>query len=417
MPPQLRLSRVRATNYKAFEAPIELELAPLTIIFGRNGSGKSALTRLPLALAEALSGLDSPGLPLQARGIGFGNSLLSFVHGAINGEFSVGATIQASDGKMLDLDVVIHKDPKSAARLPGQWIGRWELRSDGKSIAVFSWNRRDKHYDVEGVPGTAAPVSFSGLLPLLADRSVHPVVNVLRPTPHVIHLGASRGIPGEDFVVQQPNTPLDVGLTGTNTRRVLGSLRSSSHSELLAAVVDRVRQCFDYDLRVQDVAQGAVQGTVLEAKPCGRSTWLPLSETGTGLAHALPVIVQYVLAAHPSEDNPPPSTLACEEPEAHAHPQIQARLADVILAVGGMDGCRTLIETHSETFVLRVRRRVAEGLKPESVALYWVDDEQATTCVRRLSVDHQGNVENWPEGWFDTAMDEVSAIHRAMGHT
>ncbi len=78
--------------------------------------------------------------------------------------------------------------------------------------------------------------------------------------------------------------------------------------------------------------------------------------------------------------------------------------------------CSTLVETHSETFVLRIRRRVAEGaLRPQDVALYWVDDEGATTEVRRLYIDDHGHIEDWPDGWFDTAVQEVRAIHRAMG--
>jgi len=72
-----------------------------------------------------------------------------------------------------------------------------------------------------------------------------------------------------------------------------------------------------------------------------------------------------------------------------------------------------LIETHSETFVLRIRRRIAEGLPPEQVVLYWVDDESIQTVLRRIGFGEDGSVEGWPEGWFSTASDEVRAIYRA----
>jgi len=416
MLPPLRLLQVRASNYKAFEQPFELDLAPLTLLFGRNGSGKSALVRLALGLAEALGGGDSPGLPLRVGDISLGNSLLGFVHGAVsNGEYGIGATVLGGEGQPLHLDVLVRKDPRTTLRLPGQWIERWSLRAGDDELETFSWNRTDKRYNGSLHPEHAAPATFAGLLPVSADGGFHPLVARLRPTPQVIHIGAARGIPGEDFIVQQPKVTLDVGSTGLHTRRVLGALRTHPRPEILQAIVEMVRACFNFDLRVEEVAQGPIQGTILEAKPCGRSTWLPLAEIGTGLSHALPMFVQYALAAHPGEESPSPSLLICEEPEAHAHPQIQARIADIILQTVRSGHCTTLVETHSETLVLRIRRRIAEGFPPDKVAIYWVDDEQATTQVRRLHLDERGNVEDWPEGWFDSAMHEVSAIHRALG--
>lgn len=415
MPHPLKITAIRATNYKAFETPLECKIAPLTLVFGRNGTGKSALVRLPGALATAISGIDSPGLPLQLReDLVLGRSLASFVHGGTADKYSVGLTLAAS-GHTFDLDTVVRRDPKTQIRMPGQWIERWSLSNNSTELGHFVWSTGEQRYDSLGPHGHSPPTAFSGALPLLSDGSLHPLSLHLRPAPRVVHLGAVRGLRGEDVTAYQPGTSLDVGTFGESTRRVLGALRYHQNSAMLQHVISSTQRCFDTELRIIELGEGTFLGTSIEAKPSRRATWLPIRELGTGLAHGLPLLVQLAIAAHPSEDNPPPSLLVCEEPEAHTHPQVQANVADIVIESVLSGGYRALIETHSETFVLRVRRRVAEGIfAPEQVALYWIDDEGPTTQVNRLQLDNLGYVEDWPTGWFDTAAHEVSAISRAL---
>lgn len=414
MPAPLMLKSIRGANYKAFEGAFEVELAPVTVVFGRNGSGKTALVRLPLAIAEALAGTGAPGLPLRVRDMVLGHTLASFVHGGAADRYEIGLSLERA-GRVLELDVAVMKDPRTETRLPGQWIERWTLQAGADERCSFVWSRDDKRYRTEHPDGgQQPPTHFRGLVPMLGDGARHPAARELGLGLRVLHLGAARGIPGEDFAPEQPNVVLDVESDGAATRRVLGALKSHPRQEILAQVIEGVRTCFDVDLRVEEVAQGAIAGTVFSAKPCGRSSYHPLTELGTGLAHALPLLVQYAVAAQGNEGSPP--LILCEEPEAHAHPQVQARLADEVWRAVMAGGGATVVETHSETFVLRIRRRVAEGhLRPEDVAFYWVDDEGATTEVRRLHIDRSGHIEDWPEGWFDTATHEVRAIHRAMG--
>ncbi|MGN2432629.1 hypothetical protein [Pseudomonas syringae] len=46
---------IRFSNYRAFKSPQELEVSPLTILFGYNNSGKSAAVRLVSLLASSFS--------------------------------------------------------------------------------------------------------------------------------------------------------------------------------------------------------------------------------------------------------------------------------------------------------------------------------------------------------------------------
>ncbi len=409
MPAPVRLLAFGGENYKPFERHFEFEVARLNVVFGRNGSGKSALLRLPLALASALSGSDSPGLPLRVRGLALGNSLLSFVHGGVIGRYQLTARFER-DGRFFELEALIRHDPKSSFRLPGQWIDRWVLRDESTELANFVWTPDEGRYRSVG-DQHETPVTFKGLVPIHANGSTLPIFAALRPIPRVVHLGAARGVPGEDFVPEQPSITPDVESDGGATRVVLGYLRGQAQPTL-ERVVKWVRECFDVDLRVEELAQGAISGTILRAKPSRRSALLPIAELGTGLGHALPLLVQYALAADQSEA----AVVLCEEPEAHTHPEVHARLADIITEAVLAGQASSIVETHSETFVLRLRRRVAEGrLRPDQVAFYWLDDEDELTTLRRLQLDERGHVEDWPEGWFDAPLHEVREIQRALG--
>ena len=75
---------------------------------------------------------------------------------------------------------------------------------------------------------------------------------------------------------------------------------------------------------------------------------------------------------------------------------------------------RILVETHSESLVLRVRRRVAEGLSPDQVSIVFVEDLGDRSVVRNVRLDQNGDVDWWPDGVFSEAFVEVKAIRRAQ---
>lgn len=58
---------------------------------------------------------------------------------------------------------------------------------------------------------------------------------------------------------------------------------------------------------------------------------------------------------------PENSTLLIEQPELHLHPGAQSRLGDLLIYVAVRRNVRLLIETHSENLLIRMRRRVAES--------------------------------------------------------
>jgi predicted ATPase len=145
-----------------------------------------------------------------------------------------------------------------------------------------------------------------------------------------------------------------------------------------------------------------------------RGLWVSITDTGTGVAQILPVLLR---RAQDELDPPTADVLEIvEEPELNLHPSAQSPLADLYIAAAERTRVRFLIETHSETFLLRLRRRIAERrLDPEMLALYFVDSTGETATVRRINVDELGRVDYWPQGIFTEDFEEVRAMAEAQG--
>jgi len=140
-------------------------------------------------------------------------------------------------------------------------------------------------------------------------------------------------------------------------------------------------------------------------------TKIPPSNLGTGFSQMAP----FVSSALSSENR----LIAIEQPELHVHPALQTELADLFIQSAKQRGNRFLIETHSEHLILRVMRRIRETtrnslpegkppIKPEDVAILYVQPGDNGSTVQELRIDEQGRfLDRWPQGFFEERLDEL----------
>jgi len=117
---------------------------------------------------------------------------------------------------------------------------------------------------------------------------------------------------------------------------------------------------------------------------------------------------------------PANSIILMEQPEIHLHPRAQAFLADVMIDVinareDGQDrNIQLIIETHSEHFLRRLQRRIAEdAVNKEQVAAYFADVSKTPARLEELRLDIFGNIENWPKDFFGDEMEDITEQSRA----
>lgn len=104
-----------------------------------------------------------------------------------------------------------------------------------------------------------------------------------------------------------------------------------------------------------------------------------------------------------------PSWNLVDLPEAGLYPSMHGEIADrVLLDVSA--GRKCLIRTHSEMFLLRVRRRVAEGqLASEDVIIYWCEGNSRLP----IHVTPRGNLSGEHTTMFEEVYEEVLLLRKA----
>jgi predicted ATPase len=137
-----------------------------------------------------------------------------------------------------------------------------------------------------------------------------------------------------------------------------------------------------------------------------------LADSGQGIQQVLPVAA---LCCWRNLDRGGRQFLdIIEQPELHLHDAAHAPLGDLLLSAVKNKPGNILVETHSESVVLRVRRRIAEGLGPDQVAIIYVEDIGEGSRLRQIHLNRHGEVDWWPEGVFSESFLEVKAIRRAQ---
>lgn len=145
----------------------------------------------------------------------------------------------------------------------------------------------------------------------------------------------------------------------------------------------------------------------------GAKDFVDLPDVGFGVSQVLPVLVQCFYA-------PPGSIIIMEQPEIHLHPSAQSVLADVMIDVinsrenGEERGIQLIIETHSEHFLRRLQRRIAEDkVSRDKVSTYFADITRNPATLKPLDIDMFGNIRNWPENFFGDEMGDITEQAKA----
>lgn len=160
-----------------------------------------------------------------------------------------------------------------------------------------------------------------------------------------------------------------------------------------------------YRIRVVKVGSREALGEVIYLALVNKRTGVEVSpsDAGVGYSQVLPLIAQAVL----SRD----SVVCIEQPELHLHPAMQARLGDLFIdqALGG-NNVQFVIETHSESLMLRILRRIREGkIEASKVKVLYIDqDDAGASEIHDLPITADGEFAvSWPKGFFDERLEEI----------
>ena len=444
------LTHLHIKNFKAWKDTGPIRLAPLTVLFGANSAGKSSLGHLLLALQQTARSTDRK----RALHLGDTSSLIDLgtftdcLHGhdlkqALS--FELGWTLPKvldvrdplqpearyqGDRMRLDVSMVANK-----AHQPEVQGLRYGLLSGEREVIDVTLERDERRklnltstrYGFKMADGRKWPLEEPEKFYRLSDTSMARYKNAGFLTDFALaaesmlerisYLGPLRSHP-QRIYHWTGDTPASVGQMGEYAVAAILAAqgegrrlnRQAGHhtkgfAEFIAAWLKDLGVIDDF--AVQPVAVGRKEYEVL-VKTHAKAPEVKITDVGFGISQVLPALVQAFYC-------PPHSTVWMEQPEIHLHPQVQAELADVFISAtqaredGKSRDVQLIVESHSEHFLNRLQRRVAEGMiKPADVAVYFCRRAGSATELEPLRLNVFGEIENWPENFFGDEMADIA---------
>lgn len=254
---------------------------------------------------------------------------------------------------------------------------------------------------VVGNTSHATPDTLRYLLPSQGKKRTALLATRLRG---LTYITAERVGPREVYAAEDRQIAPVVGPVGEHTVSVLhwgrdervlnGLVLEAVPPTLLRQVGERMRMFFPgCGLVVQQVPQA--NAVTLGLRNSEDTDFHRPIHAGFGLTQVLPIVVAALSA---SEGD----ILLIENPEVHLHPAGQVLMGQFLADVA-RSKVQVIVETHSDHVLNGIRRSVkADRLTPEKVAIHFFKPRlEGTAQVLSPHLDNFGNIDNWPEGFFD----------------
>lgn len=396
------INSINFKGYKIFKEKQNLELKPITILIGKNNSGKSAVAKLPTLIEGSLNSNLNEAVSLINGGVELGGELRDLIYGKANRTLDI--EIAYSDNRrdnLLSLGVLVTEEKKKQTAR----IDFWELNNEfkfhySKAKNIYTDEISEQDFSCEFLGFYLANYFFAEKMD--SSGTVIPQTAQLRTD----YIGPIRVVPQRDYRLNSLKLE-KFGIEGENSFQFLIEDALTTDRKLITKVSNWYKHNFEgWEINVnQDRAP------IFQIEIKRNEIKQNIKDAGMGIGQALPLVARAFMTCEKE------TLIIIEEPESHLHPAAHGNLAELFVNSLKEGNKRYLIETHSQNFVLRLRKLVAQKLlKPENLAIYYVDfdEEMNYSILNKINVDENGEVNYWPENIFNESLSEVIEIRKAQ---
>lgn len=406
------LTKITVENFKAFGGETVIHIAPITLLFGKNSSGKSTFLHAvglvddifrALILPPLKDNLTKQEMLVQSQPIRSSALDRLSPDSEPNHRKATQSNITDRAWERCQYSNLVHNFDKSR-----QMRIRLDFRDGqgqfGLELKCFGLQETSK--DAMMVPGKIPTWPFE--LRIYIDEEESPSQRIIndgkapvQPIPVEIenrvlaefrlfaHAPSHRPIwkptaigTSTGFV---SNLPLDISsdLKNPNTLECINFL--------LREVDDRYEINEQAQIRLRQKRDGASLGP-----------WMNLTSVGSGIGQMLPIL--HLCAAKNG------CNLFLQQPEEELHPKAQCDMGDVLIHSALNNQTFIVAETHSEHLLLRILRRIREKRitfqdYSEKVLVYYIEDGHAHLYA--VEPDGTFRINGWPSGFFEERHAEL----------
>ena len=391
-----------------------VEIAPLTVIYGANGSGKSSLIYGLLTLRNfftnpaqnvpslfsyptiSLGGLrevvrnhvedEAVSLSLGIGSEGWSSAVtLSVVDsgGVASIEFDYPDALKPSVHMSIDIPFPYRGDQQTYSS-HNVW---WDAPDDGDSVdglpVQFTWNGI-------GVGAVQKRHITDAIVAEIYLTAANSPVELARGT-RFVPLKRGFGVPVYSVSNVTPSLATDVEVASLlATERYL----EYAVSECLEAVADR---------QIRARMQVGTASFNLDSIP--RNGGVPVSMVNEGfginqLAHMLTVCLYSKT-----------KMVAIEEPEIHLHPSMVRKLVHAMVDITSNQDKRIIVSTHSETFVLSLLAQIAAGkIGVDDVSFIFAEKEDGESTFTKQEATRDGQIQGGLSSFIAAELEDMAVL-------
>lgn len=376
------LQHLSFKQYKAFAGNEVLEIRPITLLVGKNSSGKSSICKLFPLIQRAMSMSYEDILSLDNEGVILGSRFEDLFHN--NQNFGLNFRLSYEEGIEVEVSYILNEGKL--------YVHSYSAKSglESKVETYTSWAE------------SKASLTHGFINERVLDSLR---INPLSLAVPVDYVGPIRKPINRSLSFTGNTSVRNVGLEGENAGAILlhSYLNETRIFERVSAWMERYMEGQKLIIRRNGESSGSYSVCVDKG-----DVKVNIADVGQGITQLLPVILQTYLAESGSIE-------VIEQPVLHLHPAIHANVAVRFAEAALENRVRYVIESHSLNFLLGLRKMVADKshlLQPKDVVVYFVDvdEESKVSSIDKIEILDNGELTRWPDGVFFESFDLMSDI-------
>ena len=413
------LTELKLSNFRIFDDEVTVRFRPITVLIGRNSSGKSSIIKFLLMLQQSAEYGRSQFLTPEGGRVSLGafRALKNSLTQKRSLEFELEARGDSERANSLlsrymeepvyiDPDELVYKvramlaysrshiTGRATYSLTNGISGRSYISTDDRVLADTTFLGVSM---AEPIPGILETKGFRDIvtstkgesefmMALTRLEAMAQLQNGLRYRINSIrHLSAVRA-DAQRVIIASPPPVDEVGQGGEFALPHLQRMIGEQHEryEFILPYLESVAGIAEVRFRT---SSGYISQAIARNKTTGADALI--GDFGFGVSQCVPILVQGAIMA-------PQTTLMVEQPEAQLHPTAQLELGSFFADLWTQRQVGSIIETHSDNILLRLRRLIAKGdlsHKDVSVAFFTFDEESNGPSVKNLDINEDGTMQ------------------------
>lgn len=395
------LTSIKFSNYKRFVEQQKLELRPVTVLVGRNSSGKSSVSKLLPLLAGATSRRFSAPFMFENAGVSVGTSFADVCHN--------GRTMDLSFG--LEFDNGLSIEAELATDATRQWsrINKYTLDYNSDSYRLEVNKESNTYRSNESTDVIYYDSDFVGLInKQLVEKLQIPFRDF---DIRVDYIGPFRQIPERTIYSKGPSNYNKVGINGEMAYQVL-----CLDKKVEEYTSKWFQEVFDgCSLKVDRAGDGDYGAFHVNLYKRDSAFGVNIADEGQGMSQCLPIVVRANMSIQDS-------IVVVEQPELHLHPRAHASIARLLAITSKKKwdndtpvNQRYVVETHSENILLGLRDAVVDkdvDFGSDDVIIYFIKEkDDGSSTLLPITISPDGELSSWPSGVFNESYELLCRIH------